>query len=154
MISHREYSSTADLIAGAAEIKQRLFAPRPAVVSVPAAKPIVEPDRRRFQVKPITAYDAHLLAFVEWRSNPPLGFLKMRCRELDVSYADIVGPKRTADIANIRHSLIAEVKDKFPHLSNHIVGKLFGGRDHTTVLASIWRATGVKRSRDKPNAAA
>lgn len=58
-------------------------------------------------------------------------YLKRRCRELGVSHADIIGPSRFRRHVEPRQQLMCEVKKAFD-LSLPRLGRLFGGRDHTT----------------------
>lgn len=53
-----------------------------------------------------------------------------------VSHADLIGPRRTADIKNARHVAVYLALDMCG-LSMSAVGSAFGGRDHSTVVNSI-----------------
>ncbi len=86
-------------------------------------------------------HDAHVRGFYEWKVNPPLGYLKMRCLEDDVAYEDIVGPGRKHALVEKRKALIRDVKNTFPSMSLPAIGRLFGGRDHTTILWSLGEPT-------------
>jgi hypothetical protein len=81
-------------------------------------------------------FDAHV---VEWgirQANPALAYLKDRCVELDILYRHIIGPGRRYAIVEIRHLLMWEIYEKFD-LSLPQIGRLFGGRDHTSILYAV-----------------
>ena len=92
-------------------------------------------------------HDSHMAAYYEWRTNEPLGWLKLRCRELDIAYDEIIGERRFVALVAKRKQLIREVKARFPAMSLPSIGRLFGGRDHTTILASL-RGTGLYDPRE------
>lgn len=58
-------------------------------------------------------------------------------REHNVTAADIVSPKRTRVIVKARDQAILEVSTRWPWLSLPKLGKIFGGRDHTTIMHSL-----------------
>jgi hypothetical protein len=57
--------------------------------------------------------------------------------ECGVSRADILGTDRRARIVEARHLAMYAVHDVIRTLSLPVVGRLFGGRDHTTVLHAV-----------------
>lgn len=60
--------------------------------------------------------------------------IKQRCDELGVSYADVIGLTRSPDVVEARHLLMFEIKTKVkPDVSLPEIGRMFGGRDHSTV---------------------
>ena len=54
-----------------------------------------------------------------------------------VSYAQVVGASRTHSVVEARHTCIYAVHRARPDLSLTQIGKLFGGRDHTSILHCI-----------------
>jgi chromosomal replication initiator protein len=54
-----------------------------------------------------------------------------------ISLADLFGPSRRKAIAHPRQHAMWEVRRRAPHLSLPMIGALFGGRDHTTVLHGL-----------------
>lgn len=74
----------------------------------------------------------------EMAANGPKVYVKDRCRELGVSFAEVVGAGRRHKISLIRHRLIWEVAQHFG-LSYPALGRLFGGRDHTSCLYAVRR---------------
>ena len=127
-----------------ATLRKRLMAPqkRPvvraeAIERQPGHEAPLAPAERIW----VRNFDAHVRGFYEWKGNPPLGYLKMRCLETNVAYEDIVGPGRKPAIVEKRKALIRDVKNTFPSMSLPAIGRLFGGRDHTTILWSLGEPT-------------
>lgn len=76
-------------------------------------------------------------------SGPSVVYIQDRCRELDVSYADIIVPCRRREFVRPRQIIMWELRHKF-NLSYPKIGKLFGNLDHTTVIASMRRVEILK----------
>nr|WP_232629114.1 helix-turn-helix domain-containing protein [Methylobacterium sp. Leaf118] len=55
----------------------------------------------------------------------------------DVSYAEVVGPRRSARIVAARWACIDAVHRLKPLMSLPEIGRRFGDRDHTTILHAI-----------------
>ncbi len=83
-------------------------------------------------------FDAHV---VEWhlrRANPALTYVRDRCNEMGWTPTTILGPQRRREVVRVRQLLMWEVSERF-RLSLPQIGRMFGGRDHTTVLHAIRR---------------
>lgn len=63
-------------------------------------------------------------------------------REHNLRPADIVGPSLARRITRARQAAMVRVHVERPDLSSPTVGRLFGNRDHTTVLHA-WRKAGL-----------
>lgn len=72
----------------------------------------------------------------EMSANPPKVYLKDRCDEIGVSFAEVIGAGRRRKIAMVRHQLMWEVITKFG-MSYPALGRLFGHRDHTSCLWAV-----------------
>lgn len=152
MIPARQYSSGSEILAGAVAVRKRLFSPRkqpvkpilPAPVLRVVDRPEPRPAPRAWAEQP----DSHIAAWLEWKANEPLAFLKLRCREMEVDFADIVGASVKHAHTVPRGKLMAEVKVRYSELSLPQLGRLFGGRDHTTLRAALIKH-GVIASREK-----
>jgi hypothetical protein len=94
-----------------------------------------------------TPFDAHIqqykLRLVEIACNPATVHIKDRCHELGLSYAAIIGQGRRAEIVIFRQLFMWEIQQKFG-LSYPAIGRLFGGRDHTTALWGIRKIEKMK----------
>ncbi|MDT6940764.1 helix-turn-helix domain-containing protein [Brucella pseudogrignonensis] len=73
-------------------------------------------------------------------------------RGTSVTYEDIIGKRRTHDIIPLRHTAIANAVAIRQDLSLPTIGRLFGGRDHTTILHAAQKM-GVSNRRLKSHAA-
>jgi hypothetical protein len=73
--------------------------------------------------------------------HTPLGgnvqIIKDIARQHGITYADIIGPSRTQKIYKARHHAIHAVKAACPNKSLPELGRMFGGRDHTTILHAL-----------------
>lgn len=59
------------------------------------------------------------------------------CLRNDLSVKDILGPSRMRYVAWPRQELMYEIYTRCPHLSLPAIGRVLGGRDHTTILHGI-----------------
>lgn len=64
------------------------------------------------------------------------------CNYLGVSVGRIIGNKRTAKLVNARH-LIADIlyRDRFLNMSMAEIGRLLGGRDHSSIVHAVKKIT-------------
>ncbi|TBY54542.1 hypothetical protein E0H59_13740 [Rhizobium leguminosarum bv. viciae] len=137
----REFSSAAELRAHAVAVHARCF--NPPLRLAPKPEPIVEEPVIRVFARQLPTWEAGTISFdahvVEWRNrmaNPPKAYLKDRCRELGIPYTVIIGADRRRNVSDPRQVLMWEIHNKFG-LSFPALGRLFGGRDHTTALYSV-----------------
>ena len=129
--------TTAEILAYAASRKDKWFSPQAAPRK--RVEPIEQPVTRVYMTAPTerlwrAQHDSHVAAYYSWKGNNPASFLKMRCREIGVDYSEVTGARRTRSIVAVRGQLIAELKTLFPEMTLPALGRLFGGRDHTTIL--------------------
>lgn len=67
-------------------------------------------------------------------------YIKIRAAEFGMTFEDIIGPKRSRKYVEPRHLIMWEVKTKLrPEMSYPELGRLFGGRDHTSALWAVRR---------------
>lgn len=64
-------------------------------------------------------------------------------REHNIRPVDIIGQSRARRVVAARQAAMARVHVERPDLSSPTVGRLFGDRDHTTVLHA-WRKAGLR----------
>jgi hypothetical protein len=144
MIPVPQYSSSAEMRAAYAGVKQRLFAER-APIALPKPKTV------NYRVRPLwmrsnVFFNAHVIAWqlhkaAKAMSPVPL-FIARWCEENGTTVPVMIGHCRLRKIAVLRHRLISEVHTKF-QMSLPQVGRIFGGRDHATILNSIRRAAAL-----------
>lgn len=60
-------------------------------------------------------------------------------QRLGLSYSDMVSSDRRWQFSHPRQEAMFDVYVQCPHMSYPAIGKLFGGRDHTTALHSVQR---------------
>jgi hypothetical protein len=58
-------------------------------------------------------------------------------KKYGITYADIIGPNRKRKYVMARHEAIHAVKQACPTKSLPELGRMFGGRDHTTILHAL-----------------
>lgn len=55
----------------------------------------------------------------------------------DVTVADVMGRSRYQYVVDVRHLAMVEVAKRFPWMSYPQMGRLFGGRDHSTIMHAL-----------------
>jgi hypothetical protein len=111
----------------------------------PSAEPQPETQPRRYMAMQIPlwereaiTFNAHIVDFRAWQHEQyerqtAKGYIISRCEEFGASYTIMIGPSRHRPISNLRQILYFEVHENFGR-SFPQIGRLFGGRDHTTAL--------------------
>lgn len=143
-VQAKNFHSQAEMVEEAKARRKRFeIAGRMAAMRKAAPLPAPEPEKERIALPPMPLwsqfglnFDAHV---VEWhlrRANPALTYVKDRCNELGWSFNTIIGSQRRYPVVRVRQKLMWEVSEKFK-LSLPQIGRMFGGRDHTTVLHAI-----------------
>lgn len=146
IVTAREFTSAAEMRAAATATHRRLFNPtaRPKTIRAAETDSLVSvaPSKRQLPLWNFeeTVFDAHVVQYrsrrVEIAANPAKVHIKDRCRELGTTYKVMIGADRRYKTVAIRHQLMWEVHQRFG-LSFPAIGRLFGGRDHTTALSAI-----------------
>ncbi|UNK39362.1 hypothetical protein MNR02_06555 [Shinella sp. H4-D48] len=145
--TEKTFTSAAALIADYAAVRRRLLGTSPRKIVPPPAATSVETDpmvtvRRLLPPVKLHFHDAHVKAFRRWQmiaaSGPCTEHILKRCQEERMSFELVVGPSRKRKIAHFRQKLMWEIKMSVkPSASWHEIGRLFGGRDHTTALHGV-----------------
>lgn len=143
------YTSGAEMMAAYADRRRRLMGGNPPRTRPPVLVLVHVPPKPRpaetvnwrgplWLLEEIT-FNAHVEAWQIHQSHlaSPIGYVKRRCKQMGHSYEDMIGPRRTRDIVHDRQTLMWEVKQKFPLVSLPFLGRMFGGRDHTTAIHSL-----------------
>lgn len=103
------------------EVEQTIAAPEPEAVIV-----LVDQDAH---VKTWQAYRADF-------ASPGKALIRRRCTDFGMTYEEIIGKSRLHAVVNVRQILMYEVWSQlgksFPE-----IGRLFGGKDHTTAIHSV-----------------
>lgn len=70
--------------------------------------------------------------------------IKLMALKHHLTAREIVGRGRSAKIVRVRDETILLVHTHCPQMTLPEMGRLFGDRDHTTILHSLWKMTGHK----------
>ncbi|MCJ2098468.1 helix-turn-helix domain-containing protein [Methylobacterium sp. E-046] len=95
--------------------------------------------RRQAELEAVAAMDALVFQVLdpEQMAREPKRIIAQVAEAFGFTHADIVGDGRTSDVVRARYAAIAAVREVRPDLSLPRLGRLFGGRDHTTMLHAI-----------------
>ena len=140
-IAHIKHESAAEIMASAAAVRRRLFAPavgrKPDAYLTRGRPQQVAQDQQWRKLK--SRFDAHV---TEWQLMKfgmvakARRHIVTRCAELGASYEDVVSKSRRKDIIAVKHQLMFEVWQKFSP-SYPALGRVFGGMDHTSALHAV-----------------
>lgn len=92
----------------------------------------VELERRRQAL-----VDAVTIAKASGQKQPAALIMRSVAYRHGISFQDLIGPSRKHVHVKARHEAIHEVKICYPCRSLPEIGRLFGGRDHTTILHAL-----------------
>lgn len=68
----------------------------------------------------------------------PVQYLKKRCADINITFEELIGFSRVRWLCRVRHILTWEIYTLYG-LSFPRLGRIFGGRDHTTAINSVRR---------------
>jgi hypothetical protein len=165
MIAVASYTSEAELKAAYRARRQRLGMEGPRLLARRETAPVrVQgqeprdtesfPTYQRFMAKKIptwqledTHFNHHETAWKFWKietlaanGSPLKAYIRRRALEMGFTYAEVIGPSRKVKLVEARHQIIWEIKRVVkPDVSYPELGRLFGGRDHTTTLHAVRR---------------
>lgn len=98
---------------------------------------VIKPSPPPLWKEKTTHFDEHVK---EWRwklaeeqANRPKAYLRRRCAEYEIPFPVMIGLGRRREIVGKRQLIMWEIHREFG-LSFPQIGRLFGGRDHTTAL--------------------
>lgn len=164
MIPAIEYTNGRDVIAAAAALRARIMPvpPRPTKVAVPKAKPIFHANAVRaplyWEIAP-TDFNQHVIAYRQEmlrrerdeEGEGPAGkpsirsiVLQVLARHPGISMEAVRGETRERRVVAARQEAMWEVRMARDDLSFPMVGRWFGGRDHTTVLHAVRKIAEIK----------
>jgi hypothetical protein len=120
----------------AAEIRARLFRPANAFrAPVKAPSPPAPKPRKRVE----HPHNDHVLRW-QWHianRDTPAGHIARRSAELGVPVEEVKSRCRKAKVTKAKQLFMWEVHTIWPRLSLMQIGRIFGGLDHTSVLAAL-----------------
>ncbi|NTS30688.1 hypothetical protein HQ945_05430 [Phyllobacterium sp. BT25] len=73
-------------------------------------------------------------------------------RRSPFSYSEVMSDARARAVVAVRQAAMADIHVLCPHFSLTQIGKLFGGRDHTTVLHALKKMGVWRGNREQPEA--
>jgi hypothetical protein len=128
-----------------ADVKRRIELagrkPKPAaeqakVYYVREYAPAPKPEWKR---KP-TKFNEHVNAWQAWvikQSQPRKQFVIDRCVVYGYTYQEIIGTSRKRPLVLARQIIQWELKRAYPDVSLPEIGRMFGGKDHSTITSSL-----------------
>lgn len=120
--------------AAAAERRKRLMGTQP------VRKPPVVVPKPAPRIEYVHMFDDHVACWREHLGRERMNsidYIRSRCRELGLAYGDVIGPSRLRIHVEPRQMLMWEVRQRNPLISYPQIGRIFGGRDHTTAIHAI-----------------
>lgn len=140
-----------------AEVRRRLFHTKPKPKPEPPAPVFVIPqwyldqfDRTPRWKKGDLHFDAHVKTYqwylAEMGGMKVRGYIRRRCADMGLSFEIISSSRRTRKIVEARQLIMWEVREEFA-ISLPEIGRIFGGRDHTTCLWAIRRVEARKQGK-------
>ncbi len=141
-VEAKTYASAAEQIAAAAALRKKFYGRPEKPSQIVTHVPIAVRDEVNRPMRPVP--DAHVREWYRWRreqidasASPIRDYVRRRAAELGFSYAEIVGPRQLRILIKPRHLIIWEIKTFVkPEISFPELGRIFGGRDHTTILSA------------------
>lgn len=88
-----------------------------------------------------TWFDDHVKRWQMRLVSTPSDWLRDRCKDVGITYEVMTGHSRRRELVKIRQMLVWEAYNKFG-MSLPQLGRMFGGRDHTTILHALRRHEG------------
>src|SRR5512142_1117711 len=143
----RSFQSADEMRQNAAAVRNRLMNPANAFRPV---KPEVRRDAQSIVVlyRDENPKDAHIHAWAAWKFDQGMrckAYMRRRCEELGITYEDLIGLRRYHPLVDHRQLIMWEIKTWVkPSITWPELGRLFGGRDHTTGLHAVRKVDRLK----------
>lgn len=149
---HREHQAVRERLWSPSLV---LNEPKPIVRYILPPKPAVI-ERKRATLVWVRQYNAHVIAFRRWQLAKESGSEyveqdeKPKVEEIilavladfpGVTIDEVKGPRRSRRIVLPRQIAMYEVYRQRPDMSYPAIGRMFGGRDHTTCLHAVRKMT-------------
>lgn len=152
--AHTETSPTAMRLAAESKARRAKWeaTARKALRKPLAPPPAILIEHKATIIRIEHSHSWHIRLWHKWKSdqgNVGKAHILRRCEELGVTYEEIVGKVKNRDISAVRQLLMWEVKTTIkPDASYPEIGRLFGNRDHTTVLHAVRKVEAQKARAD------
>lgn len=90
-------------------------------------------------------FDAHVIDWIARRLYPCKAHMRQRCEDFGITMEDLRGIKRKHPLVYYRHLVMWELKMVVkPDISYPEIGRLMGGRDHSTVIYAVQKIAAQK----------
>jgi hypothetical protein len=170
IVTAREFTSAAEMMAAAAAVHRRCFdapkvrrlaAPPAQVIQISRRRPSRVSDKPSWMLAP-TMFEEHMFAFrtaMRIREMVASGEIEMVAFERR-SISEIVnevlkehpkitipmlkGVGRRKELVIARQTAMFEIRKQRPDMSFPMIGRWFGGRDHTTVLHAVTKIAALR----------
>lgn len=164
MAPHKDFTRAAEILANAKATRAKFFTPvRPVPIKKPTEQQMEERSQAKheFVMKPLwacipTQFNSHVVMYYRWQlmteeqrgrvEECPDGMQSIMDIIRDVlrkfpgvSVRDIKGHSRMKIVVLPRQIAMYEARKRRPDLSLPRLGQLFGGKDHTSILAAVRR---------------
>lgn len=155
MIAVREFTSTAEMRAHAVAVHARCFGkPRRHVPVIAAAPPEQAPRKLPFWAFTCIRFDLHVFAYREHvAAESMIGahkikrYIRDQAMQEGSTYSEVLSQSRKRHLVKIRHQIIWEIKTHVkPEISYPELGRLMGGRDHTSCLHAFRKVEAARAS--------
>lgn len=101
----------------------------------------LEAESLRRAAEEVQRVDADLervrILFAGTSKSRAITIIRDVARETGIEAEHLIGRSRRKHIVHARQDAIRRVRQELPHLGLASIGRLFGGRDHTTVLHAL-----------------
>jgi hypothetical protein len=152
LVETRELRTGAEVIANARQVRARLYAlkaPARAVAPPPPPKPISYISDDEYVMLMGMVKNATPALLLPHPSKPSVQSIQDAvCRHFGIPRGDFLSHRRTASVVLPRQIAMYLAKTltlrSFPE-----IGRLFGGRDHTTILHAVRKIEGLVANDDK-----
>ncbi len=149
IVNHRRFTTGSEVLANAVAIrakfygqKQTAVVPLPPVAVLPPK--VIERAPRPLWKLGTLHFDAHVIEYRLEAAGETCGRLTIQqivsgvlSRHPAYCINDLKGSKRTHPLVDVRQLAMYEVRRQRPDLSFPVIGRWFGGRDHTTVMHAV-----------------
>lgn len=139
MIAAREFTSAEEMRAHYAAVRRRINAAAISQAPEPELAPVPAPDSDVIEL-PRLSTARRVIRINERSKSPARDFVARFARWHGRTLNDLAGAGRRDAVVHLRHDAILALMLFRPDMSLNQIGKVFGGRDHTTILHAARKA--------------